>query len=67
MSGGICNDYILSSSSTSLRNIQKPQDIGMMDGSSTHHWSEEDHLAEKPRVREGHVSNKTYTCNFERG
>lgn len=33
--------------------MQKPQDGGLMDGSSTHHWSEEDHLSKKPRVRDG--------------
>lgn len=32
--------------------MQKPQDGGLMDGSSTHHWSEED-LTKKPRVRDG--------------
>uniref|UniRef100_A0A8C2GDN5 Notch receptor 2 n=1 Tax=Cyprinus carpio TaxID=7962 RepID=A0A8C2GDN5_CYPCA len=33
-------------------NMQKPQDGGLMDGSSTHHWSEEDHLSKKPRMED---------------
>lgn len=32
--------------------MQKPHDGGLMDGSSTHHWSEDDHLPKKPRVRD---------------
>lgn len=36
-----------------MKNMQKPQDVGMMDGSSTHHWSEEDHLSSKqPRMED---------------
>ncbi|KTF92353.1 hypothetical protein cypCar_00008339 [Cyprinus carpio] len=35
-----------------MKSMQKPQDGGLMDGSSTHHWSEEDHLTIKPRMED---------------
>ncbi|KAL7828969.1 hypothetical protein SRHO_G00326030 [Serrasalmus rhombeus] len=35
-----------------LKNLQKPQDSGMMDGSVGHHWPEEEHVPKKPRLED---------------
>lgn len=35
-----------------MKSMQKPQDGGLLDCSSNHHWSEEDHLPKKPRMED---------------
>lgn len=49
----ISNHSLLLYPALYFRSMQKSQDGGLMDGNSTHHWSEDDHLPKKPRVRDG--------------